>query len=135
VLEVEFEGADDLVAAIKGAVGDVERRTDRELYDSVRRAERDATRRIPSGPGEGGHATSAIVSGRRGQVAFIGRNLARFKYLGWLDHGGQRPRDRRARPYRREGRYFYPAVARQARIVRKRVEDHTDAAIRARNLT
>jgi hypothetical protein len=109
---------------------DLEKRTRKKMRDLARTVRDDARRPMPRGPTKGGHATSAIRSGADGIIPYVSRHQDdRWSYVPWLDHGGRRPRDTEARPFIREGRYFFPAVRRARRRVIRDMDTVIDQAV------
>jgi hypothetical protein len=84
------------------------------LVDRTAHLARDeARRRVPRGPSGAARASLRVVEGV-GTAQLIGGSR-RAPYYGWLDFGGfagrSRPGRRGARrPYRRGGRYIFPAL-------------------------
>lgn len=68
--------------------------------------------RVPTGPAKGGHAATSITTRSTRTAARVSEGGKRFPYMPWLDYGGRvGPRRSVVRPFRKGGRYLYPAYA------------------------
>lgn len=103
------------------------------LVDRTAHLARDeARRRVPRGPSGAARASLRVVEGV-GTAQLVGGGR-RAPYYGWLDFGGfagrSRPGRRGARrPYRRGGRYIFPALVDRWRATQDDAERALDTAM------
>ncbi len=88
---------------------------------------------IPVRTGAARASLAARSTRTSARVAVGGRKAP---YYPWLDFGGQgrRPGRPPARPFIREGRYFYPTLARVRPQIEQQLQDSISAAIAAAGL-
>jgi len=121
--------------ALRSFSRDLEKDVRREMRTIAKVVRDDARASMPRGRGRGGHMASGIRSGADGIVPYVSRARSggrdnKLSGLPWLDHGGQRPRDHEARPFIREGRYFFPAVRRGRERAVREMNEIVDRAVR-----
>lgn len=82
----------------------------------------DARGRVPVLTGK---AKGSIKGGSSGAAAVVRGGQKKVPYYGWLDFGGPRsPKGRlNQRPFLKDGRYLYPAIAAKAPAARKKLEE------------
>jgi len=122
VLRAEID-ARTLQSALKALAPEVYKATQKRLRDVAREVRDDVRRKYPYGHGTP-HARNAITSGASGIVPYVSRaQSGKYSYVPWLEHGGTRPRDTRARPFIREGRWFFPEVGKARKRILADVEE------------
>lgn len=104
---IHVEGLVDFQRALKN----LEEGAQKELRVVLNKAADIVVRRAkPRVPVRSGRAQGSVRATSQQRYAVVSAGGARVPYYGWLDFGGGVGRgDRIRRPFRRQGRYLYPA--------------------------
>lgn len=103
--------------------------------DSAQLVVRAAQRRMPLGPGRGGHARSSIRSAATSRGTEVRGGDPRFSYYPWLEFGGRVGRKKSVKRARvKRGRYIYPALSAQRALMRRALSRNLTRAARSSGL-
>jgi hypothetical protein len=131
---IRVEGLRELQAALKAFDGESQKALRVALNNAVEGIASDARRRVPTRSGKARASIRATSSQREARVS-AGKKAV--PYYGWLDYGGKTGIGRSIdRPFRKAGRYLYPAYEDQkdemlAKLTREIVAVAGQAGLRA----
>ena len=117
---IRIDGLRELQAALRQIDGESQKKLRLVLNDAAELVADRARRTVPSDSGAARKSVKVKSSQREARVTGGSR---RAPYYPWLDYGGRVGIDRSvSRPFRREGRYLYPAYRKEHGDVLARLE-------------
>ena len=109
---IRVKGLRELQTALKQIDGESQKALRVALNNAVEGIAVDARRRVPTRTGKAKASIRATSSQREARVSAGKKSVA---YYGWLDYGGKTGIGGSVvRPFRKQGRYLYPAYHDQA---------------------
>lgn len=107
---IKVKGLREFQAALKRVDEELPRRLRLILNDAIEVVAEDTRRRVPS---KSGRAKASVKTQSSQREARLKAGGAKVQYFPWLDYGGNVGRNRSVkRPFKKEGRYVFPAYRR-----------------------
>lgn len=129
---IRIEGLRELQAALRDIDGNAQKQLRVVLNDAAELVAGRARRDVPTDSGAARKSIKVKSSQREARVAGGSR---RAPYYPWLDYGGKVGISRSVtRPFKRSGRYLYPAYAKERTEVFDRLADSLAELVRDQGL-
>lgn len=129
---IRIEGLREFQAALREMDGESQKQLRVALNEAAEIVAAAARRKVPTRSGKARQSVKASSSQREARVQ---GGSARVPYYGWLDYGGKvGPKRSVLRPFKRQGRYLYPAFHSEEDQVQTALEDALVALVRGAGL-
>ena len=135
-IRVQVHGWPEVRAKLGNLRGQLPAAVRAATKDSAQLVVNDAKRRMPIGPGKGGHARSSVRSAATSRGTDVRGGGKRYKYYCWLEFGGRVGKKNSVYRKRvKKGRYIYPALDAQRALMRRTLSRNLERAARRSGLS